>query len=154
MSATTIDAWLELVKTALVALDDFDSNNVIVWDGNQDPTDDIAAGCLKAKGVSALIYDLGGDADPDEAAGPSILADAAVEIFIDPTKRRHRSTVGMLAPGALRDLVMASLHENETLNTGSHCPRETKVTGYKPVADPNYIVYRIRLRRTIVLTSS
>ena len=147
-----IDTFLDAIAAALIAgMAEFTAANVRVWDGGQAPDDDIAAGCGKCHGVSALIYDLGGDCDPDDDDNPVILAEAAVELYIDPTKRPKKHTE-MRIPGTLRDAAMTCLHLNPLLSPGEHSFYEAKIRGYKPVADPTYIVYRIRIRRVIELS--
>jgi hypothetical protein len=147
---TSIDSFLDLVKSVLTAgVAELSASNTTTWHaGAADPDEDIANGCRKCQGVSALIYDLGGDNDPEDATAPVILCQTAIELFIDPTKRRASN---LRTPGAIRDAIMLALHGNATLQDSCHYHMRPRVTGYRPLADPSYTCFRITLQRSIYL---
>ncbi len=152
-----IDDFLDAVKAALIdeagGVDELTDANVLVWhQGGADPTEDIARGVKKCAGISTLIYDMGGDSDPDDAASPVILSKCAIELFVDPTKRSLRANPALRKPGQIRDHMMRVLHANATIQDSEHCHMEPQVTGYKPLADPDYVCFRIILVRSILLS--
>lgn len=150
---TTIDSFLDSIKTALIAgvPELLDAGVVVYHHGNSDPDEDIKSAVAKCSGVSALIYDLGGDSDPDDANAPVILAEAAIELYVDTTKRNRRKDATLRTAGAIRDDIMSTLHLSATIQSYDHCQMEPRVSGYRPVADPDYTVYRITLRRSIYI---
>jgi len=149
----TSDTFLDLVKTALLAgVPELVADNVTVWhSGPSDPTEDIQRGIAKCHGVSALIHDLGGDSDPDDASAPVILARTAIELYVDTTKRNRTKTPTLRLPASIRDNIMTTLHANQTLLDGRHYHMEPRIKGYQPLADPDYVCYRVTLLSSIYL---
>lgn len=150
---TGMDDYMDLVKTVLVAgIAELTTDNVVVYlMGLPDPDEDIRSGIARCHGVSCLITDQGGDSDPDDAESPCILSEIAVEIYLDPTKRNRRKTASLRTMAEIRESVMRLLHLNATLASGEHVYMEPRVKGYSLVADPDYVVSRIRLQRSIYL---
>lgn len=150
MASLETDDFLIAVKAALIASDDLGeltTDNVTVWHhGENDPNEDIQAGARKCKGVSALVYDLGGsEADADADA---ITADAVVELYVMTQKRRGASD---RKGGEIRDSIMRCLHRHTTLRNNA-AYFDTRVRGYEPLADPEFTAWRIFLSRSIYLT--
>jgi hypothetical protein len=150
---SSLDAIAALLAHSTLGVAELSETNVTVFHhGQSDPDEDIKAGCNKCKGVHVLVYDLGGDSDPMNADSPVIDIIAAVELYLDTTKRNRRKTPDLRLAGQIRDDIMRSLHLSPELMDGEHCHMEPRVKGYKPIADPNYVVYRILLQRSIYLT--
>lgn len=152
----SIDEFLDAVKEQLTHPDsgvaELTAANVIVWHhGLSDPDEDIKTAVGKCQGVSVLVYDQGGDADPEDAASPVIISQLAIELFLDPSKRNRRKSPSLRTAGSIRDDIMRCLHLSAILLDASHCHMESHIKGYKPLADPDYVAYRIRLDRPIAL---
>lgn len=149
------DDFLDAVAGLLAAsstVPELTGDNTLAWlHGASDPDEDIKRGSDKCQGVSALIFDMGGDSDPDDADSPVILSEVMVELYVDTTKRNRRKTPSLRSAGAIRDAIMRTLHLAPQLIDGEHCHMEPKVRGYRPIQDPDYVVFRIRLERPILL---
>lgn len=146
----------ELTGTPLADLPDPakpDGNVMVYRFGDADPSDAIAAASNRCKGISVTITDQGGDNLAEDAASPVLDAEAWVDVYINPNLRDRRRNKDLRPPGRIRDDIMQTLHQNATLLRDQHCQYETRVRGYSPVADPEYVVWRIRLTRTIQLHS-
>lgn len=159
---TGIDPFLDALREALIATEGGvpeltgtpgqDDGNVQVFHlGNADPSDDIRSGMNRCKGVHVLIYDIGGDSEPDDANAPVINVDAVVELYVDPTKRDRRRDPSRRLPGEIRDDIMQTLHLNESILRDQHNFYDTTVRSYRPIADPEFVVYRITVRRSVYL---
>lgn len=147
-----LDAIAELLADPDHGVAELTEDNLTVWHhGETDPDEDITNGINKCRGVSALIYDLGGDTDPAEASNPVIYCTTAIELYVDTTKRNRRKTPELRLAGEIRDNIMRVLHLSPFLMDGAHCHMEPRISGYKPIADPAYVVFRILLRRSIIL---
>lgn len=152
---TSIDSFLDSVKTAIAAgVPELSSSEAVCvyHHGNSDPDEDIRAAVAKTNGVCCLVYDLGGDSDPDNALSPVILSEAVIELYVDTTKRNRRKDATLRTAGAIRDDIMATLHLNASVTNSEHIYMEPHITGYRPVADPDYVVYRISLKRSIYIS--
>lgn len=146
-----LDAIAALLIHATEGVAELTEDNVTVFHhGQSDPDEDIRAGISKCNGVHVLIYDLGGDSDPQDAGSPVILAETGIELFVDATKRNRRRSPALRLPGEIRDDIMRTLHLAPLLDY-NHTHMEPRITGYKPVQDPAYVVYRIQLQRSIVI---
>lgn len=119
--------------------------------GDADPFEDTQNAMNRSKGVHVLITDMGGSSDPNDGDAPIIQAEVAVELFIDPTLRNRRTNKALRRPSQIRDSIMQSLHLNPALRTANHNFYDAKIRGYQPVADPEFVVWRITLERTIYL---
>ncbi len=151
-----IDQSLDAVAALLIdvtnGVAELTADNVTVFHhGQSDPDEDIQSGVSKCKGVHVLIYDLGGDSDPEDAGSPVIALVTGIELFVDTTKRNRRKTPGLRLAGEIRDDIMRTLHLSPFLIDREHCHMEPRITGYKPVSDPAYVVYRILLQRSIYI---
>lgn len=154
-----IDEFLEAIRTVLIdevdGVAELRAENVVVFQhGISDPDEDIRAGIANCQGVSVLVMDLGGNNDDLEAGNPEIPAEAAVELYVDTTKRNRRRTPSLRLAGQIRDDIMQCLHRAPHLNSAEHSFYDATVTGYRPISDPDFVVYRITLRRLIALHSS
>jgi hypothetical protein len=153
MTATSLetDAFLTAVRDILIGGDiaELEAANVVEWHhGVTDPDEDIATAVGKCGGVAVLIYDLGGK--ESEADSDLIEADAALEIFVDTTKRNRRKTPALRLGGQIRDSVMRLLHRHADLrNTAAWA--DCRVTGYQVLDDPSFAAWRITLNRKIYL---
>lgn len=150
-----IDQALDAIAALLIHSTDgvaeLNADNVTVFHhGQSDVDEDIRAGISKCKGVHVLIYDIGGDSEPEDAGSPVIAAVAGIELFVDTTKRNRRKTPSLRLAGEIRDDIMRTLHLSELLDY-THTHMEPRITGYKPVSDPAYVVYRITLQRSIYI---
>jgi hypothetical protein len=155
MASLDIDEFLEAIRTVLIdeadGVAELQAENVVVYQhGPSDPDEDIEAGIAHCQGVSVLVMDLGGDSDA-EAGNPEILSEAAVELYVDTTKRNRRKTPTLRTAGKIRDDIMQTLHRAAGLNSDEHSFYDAEVTGYRPIADPAYVVFRITVRRSIAL---
>jgi hypothetical protein len=154
---TGIDDYLDALGTLLAnsdALPELSAMNITVWHhGESDPDEDIKGGIVKCKGVHVMIYDLGGDNEDEEAGDPAVAPVAAIELFIDATKRNRRKTPDLRSGGAIRDAIMRVVHRAPELLGAYHVAYDTVVTGYKPLADPDYAAWRITAKRMISLES-
>lgn len=147
------DTFLDAVKTALLACEDLPELSaaaVAVWHhGDTDPDDEIKDATAKSKGVAALIYDLGGDAAGDDA--DVITATAAVELYVSAPKHSRKVDATRRHGGEIRDSIMRCLHRHADLrNTAAFF--DCRVTGYTPLADPEFTAWRITLTRSIYLS--
>lgn len=153
---TSIDSFLDSVKAVLIApttgvAELEDTNTTVFHHGTSDAAEDIAKGIAKCAGVHCLIFDMGGDSDPADANSPVILAEVTVELYVDPTKRNRAKTPTLRLAGAIRDAIMTCLHLNATLQATDHYHMETRVMGYRPLSDPDYAAFAIRLQRSIYI---
>lgn len=147
------DAFLNALRAILIApgtgvAELAADEAVVVWhSGESDPDEDIKNGMAKTKGVSALIYDLGGEAGEDQ---DTITASAAVELFVDTSKRNRRKTPALRLGSQIRNEIMRKLHRAAALrNTAAFF--DCRVRGYQPLADPDYTAWRITVSHTIYL---
>lgn len=149
MSSLETDAFLIAVSDALIAaadLDELSAANITVWHhGENEPDEFIQASSRKSKGVSVIVYDLGGTAPDAEA--DTIVAEAVVELYVMTQKRRDAAD---RKGGAIRDSIMRALHRNSTLRNNA-AYHDTRVRGYEPLADPEFTAWRIYLSRSIYL---
>lgn len=153
---TSIDSFLDSVKAVLIAANTgvaelSDTNTTVFHHGLSDADEDIKRGIARCGGVHCLIYDLGGDSDPTDANSPVILSEVTVELYVDTTKRNRVKTPALRLAGAIRDEIMTCLHLNATLQATDHYHMETRVMGYRPLADPDYVAFAIRLQRPIYI---
>lgn len=152
-----IDAFLDAVATLLAdpehGVAELSPDNVLVWrHGESDPEEDIRRAIQACKGVSVLVLDQGGNSDPSDAAAPVILSETWVELYIDPVRQNRRKHPGVRLPGEIRDDIMRTVHASPLLmDPEDHSMFEAGVRGYQPVADPEYVVFRIRIERPIYL---
>lgn len=151
LTSLETDSFLDAVKTALLAsadLPELATANVAVWHhGDGDPDEAVREGIAKAGGVAVLVYDLGGTADSED----TIRADAAVELYISPGKRSRKVDAARRLGGEIRDSIMRCLHRHTDLrNTAAFF--DCKVSGYVPLADPEFVAWRITLSRNIYLS--
>lgn len=151
MTSLETDAFLTAVRSALLAATacpELTEANVRTWHhGDTDPAEDIEAAAAKCGGVAVLIYDLGGNETGQEA--DVIRAEAAVELYVA-AARRPRRQPGIRLGGEIRDSIMRSLHRHADLrNTAAFF--DTRVSGYAPLADPEFAAWRITLSRSIYL---
>lgn len=151
-----IDEFLEAIRTALIdeesGVPECVAENVVVFQhGPSDADEDIKVGISRCKGVSVLIYDLGSENEAVEAAFGELRAEAAVELYVDTTKRNRRKDETLRLAGQIRDDIMQTLHRNPILTAEAHSFYDATVTGYQPVADPAFVVFRITLARSISL---
>lgn len=144
--------FLEAIRSVLIAEDtgipELTAEGVTVWQhGETDPDEDVKAGISKCKGVSVLIYDQGGDAGEDEDV---MKATAAVELYIDTTKRNRRKTPSLRLGSQIRNEIMRLLHRNEDLrNTAAIF--DCRCQSYTPLNDPDYVAWRMTVSHTIYL---
>lgn len=147
---TALKAVLLAAETsALKALPEATADNVILWHhGVTDPADDIAAGIAKCKGVSFLIYDLGGDeVDKDSDA---LTTTVIIELYVDTTKRNRTTHPELRLGGQIRDAVMRKVHRHPDLRN-KPAFFDTRVRGYVPLADDEVTAWRISISRTFFL---
>lgn len=146
------DEFLDALRDTLLApgtgIPELTDKAVSVWHaGESDPDDDVKSGIAKTKGVAVLIYDLGGDADKDE---DFIKATAAVELFIDASKRNRRVNPELRLGSQIRNSIMRLLHRNADLrNTAAYF--DCRVSGYTPLTDPEFVAWRITVSHTLYL---
>ena len=145
------DAFLTAVRTLLSGgtIAELTAANVVEWHhGVTDPDEDIKASVAKCDGVAVLIYDLGGNGT--EEGSDLIQADAAIELFVDTTKRNRRKTPTLRTGGQIRDAIMRLVHRHATLrNTAAYA--DSWVKGYQVLDDPEFATWRITLTRKIYL---
>ncbi|MBK1884101.1 hypothetical protein JIN85_16900 [Luteolibacter pohnpeiensis] len=159
--ALGIDEFLDKVRAVLIAPETeggvpelTDKNTMVFHHGESDPTEDIERGIRECKGVHVIILEDGGDNDPEDADAPVILTDLFIELFIDTTQRPRRVDSQLRLGGQIRDDIMQTLHMNQSLRNEQHAFYHTKVKGFRPIADPDYTAWRIRLQRCIYLHKS
>lgn len=143
------DAFLTDVRTLLInstELPELEAKNVVEWHhGESDPLEDTGKGNAMVKGVAAIIFDIGGGEDSADA--DLITAEAAIELFVDTTKRRG---AGNRKGGQIRDSIMRLVHRHSTLrNTAAFC--DARVTGYTTLDEEGFAAWRITLSRKIYL---
>lgn len=145
------DAFLTAVRALLTdgAIPELTAAGVVEYHhGETDPDEDIKAACAKCNGVSALVYDEGGDETGEDS--DMIEALAYVELFVDTTKRNRRKTPSLRRGGEIRDAIMRHLHRHPSLrNTAAWADARTR--GYRTLADPDFAAWRITLSRKIYL---
>lgn len=143
------DEFLDAIRGVLIAgVDELTADGVAVWHhGETDPDDDVKSGIAKCKGVSVLIYDLGGDAGADEDV---LKSTAAVELYIDPTKRNRRTHSELRLGSQIRNAIMRLLHRNRALRNQS-ASFDCRCRSYTPLVDPDYVAWKITVSHTIYL---
>ena len=144
------DPFLDALKDLLISSEDIPElveGNVAVWHhGVTDPDEDIANSITKFGGISVLVYDLGGNVADEDIIG----AAAAIEFFVDTTKRNRRANTALRLGGEIRDAIMRLVHRNITLRNLS--PNfDCRVTGYSPLADAEFAAWRITVSHSIYL---
>jgi len=148
MSQLETDAFLTAVRDQLITdVAECEAVNTVVWLlGDNDPDEMIKAAVAKAAGVSVLIYDLGGDADDEDM----IRAKAVVELYVSPTKTFRKTQQNARTAGAIRNDIMRTLHRSSALrNTSPNY--DCRVLSYQPLADPEYVAFRITITHSIYL---
>lgn len=139
--------------TTTPIIEELSTANVCVWHhGETDPDEDVKRAAQACQGVSVLIYDLGGEANPDGPATAVIAHDAAVELYVDTRKRNRRKTGNTLRlAGAIRDDIMRQIHRAASLRGTQHSFFDTRLVRWQPLEDANYTAYRITCTRPISL---
>lgn len=151
MASLETDSFLTAVRTVLLdaaSLPELTLANMVVWHhGETDAAEDISSASAKCGGVAVIIYDLGGN--ETSPTSDILQADAVVELYIQ-TSKRPRSRAGVRLGGEIRDSIMRALHRAAPLrNTAAFF--DSRVTGYQPLADPEFTAWRITLSRSIYL---
>jgi hypothetical protein len=149
MSVAENDSFMDALRTYLIGqVEELAEAGVVVYHhGESDPDEDVKNGAAKCQGVSALIFELGGDADED-----MIPEQYAVELYVDTTKRNRRKTPALRLAGAIRAEMLRAIHRTATLRDCGHALFDTRVVGWKPLEDPAYVACRITLERKFFLT--
>jgi hypothetical protein len=163
-----IDSYLDRVRDVLISSDlvpelvgtlsadlppgaSSDGNVMVYHFGEDDPSTDIQRGINRCKGVHVMITDMGGSADPSDADAPILQPQLFVDLYINPSMRSRKVNPDNRLPGEIRDDLMRCLHRHADLRDYSHHFYDATVTRYEPVADPDYVAWRIILARTIYL---
>ncbi len=143
------DVMLAAETSPLKLLPEATAANVVIWHhGVTDPDEDLKAAMNKSKGVSFLIYDLGGD--ESAADSDSLSASIIIELYVDTTKRSRKVNPNLRLGGQIRDALMRKLHRHPDLRNKPQF-YDCRVRGYSPLADDEFAAWRITLVRSFFL---
>lgn len=145
----------EAIAAALAAdatLPELTADNVIVRKTSFLAVDEeIDAAGAKCAGIAVAIYDMGGDTrDADNSDSPIVDGELAAELYIDPLKHDITLNASLRSADAIREGIMAALHNLEVATPTQDQYERIRVTGYRPLEDPEFAAWRITARRRII----
>ena len=149
MSVAASYTFMGVLRAYLVAsvAECLDAGVVVYYHGETDPDEDVKEGVAKCLGVSVLIFELGGEADEDV-----IPEQYAVQVYVDTTKRNRRKDPELRLASEIRDDIMRAIHRAAELRDNYQMLWDTRVKGWKPLDDGEYVAYQITLERKFHLT--